>query len=429
MKKILLSLGTIVAIGAIVAGGTIAFFNDTETSTGNIFTAGSIDLKVDHLRQTYNDVDCETCSASIWSSTATDVIGGNGAYNGGYPAGAMELTFVHSAWLQSIPNSPAKWIWVTDPVLGADTTNGSEYTFEKKFNWNSGVSGVVLDLALAADNGYKIVFNGVTVEDQLGTEHNYGALVDTTSAEAQMLLNVLNGENTLQITVWNKPGNSNPASNPAGLIFDLTVERPNQECEDDSTFQHACMLWEEQDLNGSQTFFNFGDIKPADEGSNLISLHVESNDAYVCLLPHDIEDAENTRIEPEESAGDPTDGTTEDGELSQFIKMFAWIDDGDGEYTVGESIVITENTPISDVDTEVIAMDLASGGVGYIGLAWCIGTQSLSGSDVLCSGSGGSGNIDTAQTDSVSASLTAYAVQQRNNPNFLCEDVVLEQGT
>jgi len=33
--------------------------------------------------------------------------------------------------------------------------------------------------------------------------------------------------------------------------------------------------------------------------------------------------------------------------------------------------------------------------------------------------------IDQAQTDSVTASLTAYAVQQRNNENFSCANVQL----
>jgi hypothetical protein len=33
-------------------------FSDTETSQGNIFTAGAIDLKVDHTKQTYNGQDC-----------------------------------------------------------------------------------------------------------------------------------------------------------------------------------------------------------------------------------------------------------------------------------------------------------------------------------------------------------------------------------
>ena len=416
----------IALVGALAVGGTIAFYNDTETSNGNIFVAGSIDLKVDHLKQTYNGVDCETCSINVWSSTLTKVTGGTGAYVGGYPTNAVELTFIHSAWLPSIPSSSAKWIWVTNPVLAADTANGAEYTFQKKFNWNGGVSGITLDLALAADNGYKIVFNGTTIVDVLGTESNYGALVNTTAAEAAMLpLVVQNGVNTLDITVRNKPGSSNPASNPAGLIFDLKVQRPQNECEADSAFQQACMLWNETDLDGSQTFFNFGDIKPADWGTNLISLHVETNDAYACLFPNGIIDGENTRIEPETTAGDTTP-TQPDGELSDFLKFFAWIDDGDSVYEGGgETIVVPVNTPIETIDTEIIAMNLQSGGTGYIGLAWCVGTQTLVSTTLGCTGVSGNPNIiDQAQTDSVMASLTAYAVQQRNNPNFDCESVL-----
>ena len=58
MKKILLSLVAIVAVAGVVAGVTIAFYNDTETSAGNIFVAGSVDLKVDHTKQTYNGQAC-----------------------------------------------------------------------------------------------------------------------------------------------------------------------------------------------------------------------------------------------------------------------------------------------------------------------------------------------------------------------------------
>lgn len=48
MRKILISLGMIVFVGAIAVGATGAFFSDSETSTGNTFAAGSIDLKVDN---------------------------------------------------------------------------------------------------------------------------------------------------------------------------------------------------------------------------------------------------------------------------------------------------------------------------------------------------------------------------------------------
>jgi predicted ribosomally synthesized peptide with SipW-like signal peptide len=54
MKRILLSLGIIVAVSGIVAGATGAFFSDTETSSGNILTAGSIDLTVDSQGSSYN---------------------------------------------------------------------------------------------------------------------------------------------------------------------------------------------------------------------------------------------------------------------------------------------------------------------------------------------------------------------------------------
>ena len=54
-KKILISLSVIGAVAAIAIGGTIAYFSDTETSTGNTFTAGAIDLKIDS-NATYNGV-------------------------------------------------------------------------------------------------------------------------------------------------------------------------------------------------------------------------------------------------------------------------------------------------------------------------------------------------------------------------------------
>ncbi len=61
MKKIAMSLGMIAFVGAVVAGSTGAFFSDVETSTGNTFTAGALDLKVDsqcHYYQNNIDVGC-----------------------------------------------------------------------------------------------------------------------------------------------------------------------------------------------------------------------------------------------------------------------------------------------------------------------------------------------------------------------------------
>ncbi len=48
-KKIILSMLTIGAVLAMVTGATTALFSDTETSTGNTFSAGTIDISVNNL--------------------------------------------------------------------------------------------------------------------------------------------------------------------------------------------------------------------------------------------------------------------------------------------------------------------------------------------------------------------------------------------
>ena len=56
-KAIIISLALIAAVGVVATGATVAYFTDEETSTGNTFTAGSIDLKVDNECH-YCDGDC-----------------------------------------------------------------------------------------------------------------------------------------------------------------------------------------------------------------------------------------------------------------------------------------------------------------------------------------------------------------------------------
>lgn len=56
MKKILLSILTIALVSTVAFGATKAWFSDTEASTGNTFTAGTLDLKtndVDGVSSTY----------------------------------------------------------------------------------------------------------------------------------------------------------------------------------------------------------------------------------------------------------------------------------------------------------------------------------------------------------------------------------------
>jgi len=60
-KKILISLSVIGVVAAIVIGATTAYFSDVETSSGNTFTAGSIDLKIDN-ECSYNGQQVDDCT-------------------------------------------------------------------------------------------------------------------------------------------------------------------------------------------------------------------------------------------------------------------------------------------------------------------------------------------------------------------------------
>ena len=63
-KKILVSLSVIAAVAAIAIGGTIAYFSDTETSAGNTFSTGVIDIKIDEQNpwtESWNIKDMKPC--------------------------------------------------------------------------------------------------------------------------------------------------------------------------------------------------------------------------------------------------------------------------------------------------------------------------------------------------------------------------------
>lgn len=435
MKKILLSLAIILVAGGITWGATRSFYNDTETSTGNIFTAGSIDLKVDHTKQTYNGVDCKTCSVDVYSSTSTKVVATtNGTDSVAFPHNAADVSSPNPAWQNEAALSPAQWIWATDPTLQADTTNDAEYTFENKFQWNGTAVSVALDLALAADNGYKIILNGTTIVNNLSTEFNYGTAVSLNGTQAAAFkAAMVNGENKLDIVVHNLNRPGGPSGNPAGLLFKLNIHRDSAECAADSAFQQSCHLWTSKDLGTGDTFFNFGDVKPADWGTNVISLHVSSNDAYACLLVGNKDDQENSLLSPEIAAGDlPGVGNpTGFGELSNYLNVFTWGDtNGNGVYDTGE--IALGSGPLSTLSS-IMSMDssnlqsLPANATQNIGLVWCAGTLAtpVLNSPFACDGNG-MGNI--AQSDSFTARLTAYAEQVRNNGTFSCANVTLPQN-
>lgn len=425
MKKILLSLGMITLVAGIVWGVTGAFYNDQETSNGNIFVAGSIDLKVDHSKQTYNGVDCRTCDVDLISDTTNMVVATNGGSDPvSFPHAAVvvtptSVTTSGSNWDANIPG--AQWIWATDPVLLADVTTDVTYTFEKKFTWNGPFTGASVNFAVASDNSYEVWLNGTKIAYD-ASENNH-SVADIITVDLTPY--IVQGTNTLQFKVknWAQP-NGSVLSNPAGLKYALHIDgQCGQEFENSVPgFQNACRLWTEKDLGQGDSFFNFGDVKPGDFGTNVISLHVYDNNAYACLIVHNKDDQENGIQESE--TGDTTDPQ---GELSNYLNVITWMDtNGNGVRDTGEGIIIGP-APLSSFGS-LMSLDsvnhefLTATTTKNIGLAWCAGNLTVDGTTGAI-GCDGSGMKNDAQSDSFSASLTAYAEQVRNNGAFSCDNI------
>lgn len=76
MKKIIMSLAMIAAAGALVVGATTAYFSDVEESTGNTFTAGTIDIAVDESnpwQEPFTIDDFKPCRDVVQTMEITNV--------------------------------------------------------------------------------------------------------------------------------------------------------------------------------------------------------------------------------------------------------------------------------------------------------------------------------------------------------------------
>lgn len=177
---------------------------------------------------------------------------------------------------------------------------------------------------------------------------------------------------------------------------------------------------------GSDKFFNIGDVKPGDTGENTISLHV-NEDAWMCLAFSNLTNKENGQNEPE-ALVDPTPHTNS-GELTAGMEFFAWHDDGDNAFEVGEQPIFGTSTQSAAALLNGITYVLADASSGspytasstrHIGITWCAGDLSvnLATAAIACDAAA-LGNA--AQTDSMSVDVSLRAVPVSEQPAFRCD--------
>jgi len=190
------------------------------------------------------------------------------------------------------------------------------------------------------------------------------------------------------------------------------------------TYQPA-LSWTLKNLvPGVDKFWNFGDVKPGDTGTSSISIHINKNPAWVCLDFVNLTNNENGINEPESHV----DSSTTTGELAAGLEFFAWRDDGDNRFEVGEIPLFgtSSQSGLSVLNTKTYALAdsgtggaYADGSTHYVGIYWCAGDLTVNTATAQASCNGEVlGN--EAQTDSMSVDVMIRAVQSKQNAKFLC---------
>jgi len=152
--------------------------------------------------------------------------------------------------------------------------------------------------------------------------------------------------------------------------------------------------------------FNLSDLKPLDWGKVTYELGNENNDAYVCAKVDEAGNAENGRNNPEINAGDTTGGNPGNGkgELQNFMSF-----DINGS-----------KGPLSAIDGQWFSVGtLANSSTLPASIGYCFGQYDTNGDCTIDYGDA----ENVAQTDSMLADVSFYAVQKRNNPNFDCSSL------
>ncbi len=187
-----------------------------------------------------------------------------------------------------------------------------------------------------------------------------------------------------------------------------------------------------KDLEEEQ-FFSLDDVKPGDNGQHHISLHLDDNPGWACMVFANGVDEENTHLDVEQDAGDTS---ANEGELRESVEVVGWHDtDNNHTFDSGDEVQ-TEIVELDLVSTEPVTLPIADSQYGqepfaatttqYFDMYWCVGEIATTSGGVQCNGAGAD---NTAQTDSLTADVSIYTEQARNNADFTCDAVTWEDAS
>jgi len=134
-KKILISLSTIAAVAAIAIGGTVAYFSDTETSTGNTFSAGTLNLQVGKDDPTSVKIELSNMKPGDKSNAATWLVKNTGSIAGKLTVGVGAITNNENGCIEPEGDDSCN---TTNGELGANLKVAFWMDVDKDGSWSSG---------------------------------------------------------------------------------------------------------------------------------------------------------------------------------------------------------------------------------------------------------------------------------------------------
>lgn len=174
-----------------------------------------------------------------------------------------------------------------------------------------------------------------------------------------------------------------------------------------------------------ETVIEVEDMKPGDTNETTVALAVTDNPSYVCMAVTGTEDDENQQIEPEEIAGDSSE---DEGELSDYLELTVWVDDGDNKYQQDEKIIRGSEEKGVSAPTSPQIYELVDSDFNAFGNEATLQPGEIKYMAANVTLPFGHEDVNKAQTDRYTADLALYAVQARNNEDFQCdEDVDLSE--
>jgi predicted ribosomally synthesized peptide with SipW-like signal peptide len=466
MTKIIKSLAIVIAIGAIAVGATWSFFSDEEKSTGNTFTAGKIDLKVDSESH-YNgmvcrggqwiDPICNINQVSNWDFEKPIVASGEGwdiypqsqtdwyvewmpgqptsfgGYNrpeqaqleyhrnvAGSAESGQQYVELDSDWNghEAGPNGEPASVRIYQDV---PTVSGKDYTLSFWFSRRPGADSANTNKMRVTWGGAEVATN-ITGDATDGVHTNWKQYTYTVHATASTMKLAFEDIGT---------------ADSYGTYLD-NVSLVTKTCDTAPGEVQTCDgTWDLTDI-GAQKFFNFSDIKPGDFGEDTVSLHVYDNDAWGRMIVDVKKDSDGTCVDPEvevEGIGCVENGTN-NGELRKNLDFSVWLDEGvtpgfQGKTDKGEGDNIKQEGEIElisagpidlpketwNIKDAILAAYAANGNAVAPGIT---ADGHMTADVTYYFGLGWKLPKDTgneAQTDIFEADVTLEVEQYRNNPN------------